>query len=732
MKSSFLAPWLILTAGLVLTYMAQDANREAARRALHDEFELRAEEIVQYINRRMGSYEQVLEGVAGLFAASDGVDRRAFAGYVAALGLEGKYPGIQGVGFSLLVRPPDKPKHVARMRSGGFPRYDIRPAGERETYTSIVYLEPFDWRNQRAFGYDMYSEPVRRLAMQRSWDEDAPVISGKVKLVQETDQDVQPGFLMYLPVYGQRLPHRTSEERRANLMGWVYAPFRMNDLVGGMLDRWRRGTTRLLDLEIYDGNTIGADALLFDSGSPTGQGSPQFRSVRQLMLFGRPWTVVAHSLPEFDGRLNYEKANIIALAGTGGSALLALVAWLLVTGRARAQALAASMTVELRKSETGQRKLNRALRLLSDCNTALIHAQDENRLLTDVCRLCVEHGGYLMAWVGYGEQDEERSVRPIAKSGYENDYLDGVKITWSDTELGQGPTGTAIRTGMASINSNVLTNPRMGPWRDAAARRGYRSSIALPLTLGDRILGALTIYAGEPDAFDAEELHLLAELAADLSFGIATLRGRAVQRESARKLEKALSDTIRAIATTIEARDPYTAGHQRRVAELAAAIGREMGLDDDRVMGILRGSEIHDIGKVSVPVEILARPGRLSAMEFDIIKIHPRVGYDIIKDVDFPWPVREMVLQHHERGDGSGYPQGLTLKEIVLEARILAVADVVDAMISHRPYRVALGQTAALAEIETNRGRLYDPAAVDACLRLFRESRFAFSTLRAP
>jgi hypothetical protein len=252
-------------------------------------------------------------------------------------------------------------------------------------------------------------------------------------------------------------------------------------------------------------------------------------------------------------------------------------------------------------------------------------------------------------------------------------------------------------------------------------------SIAVPLRIGGELIGALNIYATETDGFGAEEVGLLSELAGDLGFGIDMLRMRAAREEGAQKLEKALADTIQAIATTIEARDPYTAGHQKRVSQLAAAIAREMELPEDRIAGVLRGAEIHDIGKIYIPSEILSRPGRLSSAEFNLIKVHPQVGYDIVKDIDFPWPVATMILQHHERLDGSGYPNGLgSGGEVILEARILAVADVVDAMVSHRPYRAAIGLAAALEEIERNRGVLYDAAVVDSCLRLFRDKGFVF------
>jgi two-component system sensor histidine kinase QseC len=220
----------VFLLGLVLTYFLQETTRQTARQLRQAEFDFRVDEITQNIHRRLQNYELVLNGAAGLFRASHEVGRKEFSEYVDTLKLAGNYPGIQGVGFSQVVRPQDKPGHLARIRGEGFPDYDIRPAGRRELYTSIVYLEPFDWRNQRAFGYDMYSEPVRRAAMARARDEDKTIISGKVRLVQETEQDTQVGFLMYLPVYRPGSAHLTLTERRANLIGWVYAPFRMDEL----------------------------------------------------------------------------------------------------------------------------------------------------------------------------------------------------------------------------------------------------------------------------------------------------------------------------------------------------------------------------------------------------------------------------------------------------------------------------------------------------------------------
>lgn len=191
------------------------------------------------------------------------------------------------------------------------------------------------------------------------------------------------------------------------------------------------------------------------------------------------------------------------------------------------------------------------------------------------------------------------------------------------------------------------------------------------------------------------------------------------------RLEHSMETTLQAVARMVELRDPYTAGHERNVGELAAAIGAEMGLPEARVKGLRLAGYVHDIGKISVPAEILSKPSRLTPMEFELIKSHSQSGHDVLKGVDFPWPVAEVILQHHERLDGSGYPRQLRDGEIMLEARIMAVADVVEAMSSHRPYRPGLGVEAALEEIARNRNGVYDPEVVDACLRLFREQGYA-------
>lgn len=201
-------------------------------------------------------------------------------------------------------------------------------------------------------------------------------------------------------------------------------------------------------------------------------------------------------------------------------------------------------------------------------------------------------------------------------------------------------------------------------------------------------------------------------------------------RQTAEKLRRTLIQTVGAMAQVVEERDPYTAGHQTRVADLATEIGREMGLSEDQNQGLRFGAMIHDIGKVGVPADLLARPSALNQAERELMQAHSAIGYRILKDIEFPWPVAEMARQHHERSDGSGYPSGLKGGAILLEARIIGVADVVEAMASHRPYRAALGIDAALAEINQCRGRLYDADVADACAALFRDGGYTLPDYR--
>lgn len=1092
-----IAPWLVLVFCLALSWLLWNAAQQQTNDKLQDYFDFRVRQAVSLTEQRVLAQEEILRGANGLFVAFASVGRNEFRDYIATLHLDENYPGIQGVGYAQIVPRAGKSRHIEAVRNeSGHPEYVIHPEGDRDLYTSIIYLEPFSGRNLRAFGYDMYSEPVRRAAMEQARDTGKASLSSKVLLVQETDQLPQAGFLIYLPVYRIGSPHETVRERRTNIVGWVYSPFRMDDLSQGMYGERAKD----LDIEIYNGEKIAPDNLMYDSNRDHKARSRGFSSIQRLNLNNHTWTLSIHSTPLFLSREEQNESSIVAFLGIGFSLLFALLTWLLVTGRERAipyaqemnrelilkeQALRESGTLleniienipnmiflkrakdlrfelfnhagevligysrdeiigkndydlfpkeqaeafaekdrevlaqsgvvdiseehistpqgirilhtkkltlrdaqeqpkyllgiseditELRRAtkelsesearfrnlvetssdwiwevdenavysylspkirdtlgyepaeiigktafdlmspeeakrvaaifgpivaakksfanlentnlhkdghlvaletsgvpiidpdgrflgyrgvdrditerkrneqmisrffdqpmalhlicnidgtvlranaawknilgyqsfvganildfihpddrtrtiaelskldkgiqtlnfenryrhENGEYKVlnwaanisaedksvyaiavditerkqaeisliksNRALATLSAVNQSLVHSTEEHELLLAVCQAIVRQSSYRMAWVGYLEQDEAKSVRHVAQDGFEEGYLERAAITWADTERGRGPTGRAARSRNAQVAQNIQTDASMLPWRDEAAKLGMASSIALPLTDEGKVFGVLTIYSGYIDAFGDEEVGLLEQMAGDLSFGILSLRTRNERDEAQNKIKKQLSqlesnleDTIKAITKIVEMRDPYTAGHETRVAELSVAIAKEMGLTDKQVHGINLAGKVHDLGKIQVPAEILSMPRRLTEIEYGLIKCHAQAGYDILKDIDFPWPIAQMVLQHHERMDGSGYPQGLKGEAIMIEARILCVADVVEAMSSHRPYRPGLGIDASLNEIKKGRGTIYDPEVVDACLKLFGEGLFKF------
>jgi HD-GYP domain-containing protein (c-di-GMP phosphodiesterase class II) len=385
-----------------------------------------------------------------------------------------------------------------------------------------------------------------------------------------------------------------------------------------------------------------------------------------------------------------------------------------------------------RGAELGLHRLNRTLRTLSRGNEVLVRAASEAELLRDMCRVIVETGGYRMAWIGVAEHSAAKLITTAASAGEVGDYLDKTKITWADEPRGRGMVGRAVRSGEPKTSQDIATDPAMAPWREAARKHGFASSVALPLKDQSGVFGVLTMYSPEVNAFDTDELRLLQELAEDLAFGIRSQREHIAREALDQRWRASLEATIGAIASTVEMRDPYTAGHQQRVAKLAVAIANDLHLSDEQIEGLYLAGIVHDVGKIDIPAEILSKPGKLSKLQYQLIQAHAEAGYEIVKGVDFPWPIAEMVRQHHERLDGSGYPRGLSADSILPEAKILAVADVVEAMMSHRPYRASLGIEAALAEIAAGTGRLYDPAAVEACVALFREKQVQFRMMRDP
>ena len=365
---------LVLAGSLAATYLLFRSSRLEAEQDLQADFYFRARDAEARIAQRMSAYEQVLRGAQGLFAAFPQVDRRAFHDYVSALGLEQNYPGIQGVGFALLVPAEARARHVAALRREGFQDYLLRPEGERDPYTAIVYLEPFSGRNLRAFGYDMLSEPVRRAAMERARDTDVAALSGRVTLVQETGTEVQAGCLMYLPVYRKGARHETLLERHASLVGWVYEPFRMGDLMSGLLGE------RAAELEVwvYDGRAIADATLMYAARAGGPAHRPSFEVVRTLEVAGRNWTLVVRSTPGFEARLDTAKSTLIALAGTGASLLLILVVWLLASARARALRAARAMNADLIEAQRALVESTAELRTSQEQLALVIEGSDDD------------------------------------------------------------------------------------------------------------------------------------------------------------------------------------------------------------------------------------------------------------------------------------------------------------------------------------------------------------------
>jgi len=254
-KSTWTA-WVLLSAMLIITiYVSVSVIMEIDAKAKKD-FEFACSQIELRIGARMDAHKQILISAAALFDTSDKIAREQWRNFVLQQKFEQHLPGIQGIGFALLIPRDRLAQHIQEIRNQGFPDYNVRPEGDRESYTSIIYLEPFSIRNLRAFGYDMFSEPVRRLAMERARDLNAPVLSGKVVLVQETGQDVQAGALMYVPVYRRGMSTDTVLQRRAALYGWVYSPYRMKDLMQGILTGSDLVAGKRIRLQIFDNEQL--------------------------------------------------------------------------------------------------------------------------------------------------------------------------------------------------------------------------------------------------------------------------------------------------------------------------------------------------------------------------------------------------------------------------------------------------------------------------------------------
>jgi signal transduction histidine kinase len=368
-----LAARIILALAVGLTVSAWYVSRTAVKDAAEQRFEFRTEEIETAIKDRMVVYEQVLWGGVGYFNAADKVDRDGWNRYVDSIDINEHWPGIQGVGYAVPLEPDELDGHIAEVRAEGFPDYAVIPEGERDEYSAIVYLEPFDWRNERAFGFDMWSNDMRREAMTRARDTGLAATSGLITLVQETDEDVQRGFLSYVPVYNTTDELTTVAERRAAFIGWVYSPFRMGDLMVGILG----SEIGDINYEIFDG-AVTEEALLYDSNGTFSGTRPSsdsdFQRTRTIEIQGRSWTAVYESSPNFITRGESNQPLFIGIAGIVIDLLLFFVITQLGLLEKRATALAEDMTSELRAAKD---EIEERSRVLEDQATRLERSNAE-------------------------------------------------------------------------------------------------------------------------------------------------------------------------------------------------------------------------------------------------------------------------------------------------------------------------------------------------------------------
>lgn len=350
-------------------------------------------------------------------------------------------------------------------------------------------------------------------------------------------------------------------------------------------------------------------------------------------------------------------------------------------------------------------------------NEHLLVAENESVLFDFICNTLNDLEIFDEVWIGLKRPGSE--VSPVACAGVDKEYMQTLPTQWDETTNGHGPMQMAIQEKKAIIYEDAAHDARLD-WCNEIEHLHIQSGASIPLSHDGDVMGAIALWSNKSNVFDDETVKFLLEVAGDIAIGLRTLQLENKLEATLDSFKRSLEGTINAIANMVELRDPYTAGHERRVSQLAMDIGKELGLPERQIEGLRVAGFIHDIGKIAVPAEILSKPTRLSESEYAIIRNHPKAGFEILKGIDFPWPIAQTVLQHHERLDGSGYPQGLKGDDILLEARILAVADVVEAISSHRPYRPGLGIDSALEEIDVNRGMHFDPKVVDACIKLFR------------
>ncbi len=373
-------PLIALLFLLLVTQQLWKNAKNETEEALRTEFEFHVLNITRQIKQRMLTYDHMLRGVQGLFAASASVDRNEFHAYVNELNLEKNFPGLQGLGFALLVPKQNKDKHISAIRNQGFQAYSIFPEGVRDPYTTVLYFEPYAGRNLHLFGYDNFTDPVRRSAMERARDTGLCAATAKLKLVKETESMTQAGFLMWLPVYKNGVAHQSMKERRDNLTGWVGASFRMDDLMTSIFPEKNNYT----DLEIYDGEEISDESLMYDADKirrDKGSYESRFQNISVINIAGHNWTLLISSLPAFDKRMNNQKPRFIAIGGIIVSILLSLIAAILVYGRHRALQSAMALNLELAERKRAEAGMRLTEKVFETVDAAVLVTDASNRII---------------------------------------------------------------------------------------------------------------------------------------------------------------------------------------------------------------------------------------------------------------------------------------------------------------------------------------------------------------
>lgn len=796
-RKFFILAALLSLIGLSVTLVTANFLRNEAIRDTISVFSQTSDQLTQKIIERVQAYELIIRGGAGLFSVNMDVSRDGWASYTGKLEPLETIPEVLGIGYAKLITPSELTSHIEQVQNEGFPDYSVWPEGSRAIYTSIIYLEPFDNRNMRAFGYDMFTEPVRREAMTRARDSGNASLSGKVLLVQENGDDLQAGILLYVPVYTNGMPLETVEQRQVALAGWSYSPYRMDDLMSGILEE---SQDLYGDIQIYDNKQISSESILYNSIGTNDTGlnvsySPLFQQ-REVSMGGREWLIT------FDNPLSYENINqnlawVVLISGGLITALLVAVIKVIdinsayeltqkINKSTRELKAALDQVPELifiKNTNMQYEYVNNSVkkffnikskdiignkilkgRMFTKSSLEKIHYADLKSLSGQVEEIEIETKdnnknkvifkstkrpiydtikgkkdiiGLLITWVDITDEKENE----IQKAVYEKRLLESEQRF--DTIIEQSFVGSFI------IQNDVVVyaNPR------ACEILGCESKDdLLKLNLIDLVEGSLEkeiFVAHIKDAYSGSmrgkgndfftkiknKKGSLIDIGINFSFGsyhnapaiicqIQDISGKKVAQEHisryAQQLETVFMETVEMATALSELRDPYTSGHEKRVAKLALAIGVNLGLERYQLDGLKVASFLHDIEKITVPNDILTKPSKLSKLEFELVKTHVQAGYDILNKVEFPWPVSKIVLQHHERLDGSGYPNGILGDDIYLESRILMVADVVESMSSHRPYRPALGTEQALEEIKFGAGALYDQKVVSSCIEVFR------------